>query len=274
MTHRLGLAQLTLMETPPPELISIAAEAGADCVGIRMIPVLPGTPFYPLMTDAPLMRETLRRMADTGMQVFDIEIVRIEPETDIASFTPFFEAGARLGAKAILVAAYDPEPARLADSYARFCDAAAPYGLTADLEFMPWTAVPDVRTAVALLAQVDRPNAGILVDPIHFDRSGSTLADLALIRPEWLHYWQLCDAPAAQPRDLQDMLHQARAERLRPGQGGLDLAALIRAMPAHLPISLEVPEATLAQRVPARQRGVSMVREARAYLSHHAAQPL
>ncbi|NKE45475.1 sugar phosphate isomerase/epimerase [Roseomonas frigidaquae] len=271
MTRRLGIAQLTLLETPPPELLSIAAEAGADCVGIRLIPVLPGTPFAPLITDAPLMRETLRRIAATGVQVFDIEIVRLEPDTDVARFTPFFEAGARLGAKAILVAAYDPEPARLAENYARFCDAAAPYGLTADLEFMPWTAVPNVRAAVALLAQVDRPNAGILVDPIHFDRSGSTLADLAMIRPDWLHYWQLCDAPAAQPADLEEMLHQARAERLRPGQGGLDLPALIRAMPPDLPVSLEVPEVTLARSVAARARGVSMLREARAFLSQHAA---
>lgn len=267
MKRPLGIAQLTLLETPPPEMIEIAAAAGADCVGIRLIPVLPDTPFYPLMTDAALMRETLRRMDDTGVRVFDIEIVRLEAETDVARFTPFFEAGARLGAKAILVAAYDREPARLAETYARFCDAAAPYGLTADLEFMPWTAVPDVRAAVALLAQVERPNAGILVDPIHVDRSFSTLADLAMIRPEWLHYWQLCDAPAAQPADLEAMLHQARAERLRPGQGGIDLGALVRAMPAHLPVSLEVPEVALARRVAARERGVSMVREARDFLA-------
>ena len=56
--------------------------------------------------------ETLARLDATGVTVADLEVVAFRPETDIASSPPFFETGARLGAKHILVAAYDPDLAR------------------------------------------------------------------------------------------------------------------------------------------------------------------
>ena len=59
--------------------------------------------------------------------------------------------------------------------------AAAPYGLTADLEFMPWTYVPDLATANKIVAQAGQPNAGVLVDALHFDRSNSSIAELARV---------------------------------------------------------------------------------------------
>jgi hypothetical protein len=40
-----------------------------------------------------------------------------------------------------------------------------------------------------------------------------------------------------------ELLHTARAERLPPGAGGIDLVAFLRALPAGLPLGLEVPTA-------------------------------
>ena len=37
------------------------------------------------------------------------------------------------------------------------------------------------------------------------------------------------------------ILAEARAERLFPGEGGVDLLGLLRAMPRDIPLSLEVP---------------------------------
>ncbi len=37
------------------------------------------------------------------------------------------------------------------------------------------------------------------------------------------------------------MLHTARHERLPPGEGGIDLAAMLMALPAEAPISIELP---------------------------------
>ena len=49
-------------------------------------------------------------------------------------------------------------------------------------------------------------------------------------------------------------MHAARHERLFPGEGGIDLAALTRAMPRDLVVSLEVPTAELAKTVDAKTR--------------------
>lgn len=57
----------------------------------------------------------------------------------------------------------------------------------------------------------------------------------------WLHCWQLCDAPAERLATTERPLHTARAERLFPGDGGIDLPPLARAMPLDLTASSEIP---------------------------------
>ena len=99
-----------------------------------------------------------------------------------------------------------------------------------------------------------RPNGGVLLDPLHFARSVGTVADIADVPWALWHYWQICDAPAEHPGTTEGLLHTARAERLFPGEGGLDLAGIVRAMPADLPLSVEVPKATMARTVPGAER--------------------
>jgi len=243
----LSLAHLTVLDLPPPAVVRVAAEAGCRAVGLRLIPVAPGAAGYPLHDDPALLRETLAAMAATGIAVADLEIVMLRPETRIADLLPFFEMGARLGAKHVLVAGYDPDEARLTATFAAFCAAAAPFGLTGDLEFMPWTNTPDLAAAIRVVRGAAQPNGGILVDALHFDRSLSRVEDIGTVPVEWLHYWQLCDAPAERPTTTEGLLHTARAERLFPGEGGLDLAPLVRALPPGIPVSLEIPTLDLAK---------------------------
>jgi sugar phosphate isomerase/epimerase len=235
-------------------LIDVAASCGYDAVGIRLLPAMAGGIAYPLMDDEARMKETLARLDASGIRVADLEVVAIRPETEIAAFSAFFEAGARLGAKHILVAAYDPDLGRFRDRYAAFCEAAAPYGLTADLEFMPWTYVPDLATANRIVAPMGQANAGVLVDALHFDRSKSPVAELAQVPAHRLHYWQLCDGPAERPATTEAMIHAARHERMFPGEGGIDLVSLARAMPADITVSIEVPTAGLAKTMGAKDR--------------------
>ena len=249
-----SLAALTVLELAPPALIDVAASCGYDAVGIRLLPVTPGGIAYPLMGDAVALQETLTRLDATGVTVADLEVVALRPETEISTFSAFFETGARLGAKHILVAAYDPDIDRFRDRYAAFCEAAAPYGLTADLEFMPWTYVPDLATANGIVASMRQGNAGVLVDALHFDRSNSSIAELADVPTHRLHYWQLCDGPAERPATTDEMIHAARHERMFPGEGGIDLVSLARAMPADITVSIEVPTAGLAKTIGAKDR--------------------
>src|SRR4029079_17244883 len=165
-----SLAALTVLELAPPALIEVAAVCGYQQVGLRLLPAMQGGIAYPLMEDDAGLKETLARPDATGITVGDLEVVALRPETEMAAFSAFFETGARLGARHVLVAAYDPDLDRFSDRYAAFCVAAAAYGLTADLEFMPWTYVPDFSTASSIVAQAGQPNAGVLVDALHFDR--------------------------------------------------------------------------------------------------------
>jgi hypothetical protein len=50
------------------------------------------------------------------------------------------------------------------------------------------------------------------------------------------------------------MMHAARYERMFPGEGGIDLVSLTRAMPADIAVSIEVPTAELAKTVDAKAR--------------------
>lgn len=249
-----SLAALTVLELAPPAMIDVAAACGYQQVGLRLLPAMPGGVAFPLMEDEAGLRETLARLDATGIAVADLEVVALRPDTEIAAFSSFFETGARLGAKHILVAAYDPDLSRFGDRYAAFCEAAAPFGLSADLEFMPWTNAPDLATASRIVAQVNQPNAGVLVDALHFDRSGSSVDDLARVPAQRLHYWQMCDAPAERPTTTEAMIHAARRERMFPGEGGIDLVSLARAMPADITISLEVPTVELAKTMDAKAR--------------------
>ena len=249
-----SLAALTVLELAPPALIDVAAVCGYQQVGLRLLPAMQGGIAYPLMEDEAGLKETLARLDATGITVADLEVVALRPETEVAAFSAFFETGARLGARHVLVAAYDPDLSRFTDRYAAFCEAAAPYGLSADLEFMPWTYAPDLSTASRIVAQAGQPNAGVLVDALHFARSESSIEDLARVPAHRLHYWQICDAPAERPTTTEAMIHAARHERMFPGEGGIDLVSLTRAMPADITVSLEIPTAELAKTMDATAR--------------------
>ena len=121
-----SLAALTVLELAPPALVEVAAACGYDHVGIRLLPAVPGGLGYPLMNDETGLKETVSRLDATGVTVADLEVVAFRPETDIAAFSAFFETGARLGARHILVAAYDPDLDRFTDRFAGFCEASAP----------------------------------------------------------------------------------------------------------------------------------------------------
>jgi sugar phosphate isomerase/epimerase len=121
------------------------------------------------------------------------------------------------------------------------CEVMKPFGMSADLEFMPWTAVKDAKSALRIVQGAGMPaNAGILVDALHFGRSTTTLDDIRAIPRELLHYAQICDAQAGLNFSTEQMIHTARCERLLPGDGNIDVQGLFDALPADLPVSVEV----------------------------------
>ena len=108
------------------------------------------------------------------------------------------------------------------------------------LEFSRITPIGTLQQAVEMVRKTAAPNARVLVDALHLSRSGGTPADVAHVDPALFEYAQLCDAPAHVPEDDQ-RLRQEPSDRLLPGQGGLPLVDLVRALPPELPLAIEAP---------------------------------
>jgi sugar phosphate isomerase/epimerase len=262
-----SLAALTALDLSPPRLVEVASACGFEEVGFRLLAATPGGTSYRLMDDRNALKETKARLAATGVRVADLEVVAFRPETVVESLEAFLETGMELGARHTLVAAYDPDLERFADRFAKYCEMAGRFGLTADLEFMPWTYVPDINTAARIVEKVASPAAGILVDALHFDRSASRFEDLHNIPLQRLHYWQICDGPVERPATVEGLMHAAREERMFPGEGGIDLIRLTKAMPSDITISIEVPTAELAKTADAETRARRALRGAKAVVA-------
>jgi len=241
MTRSLSLAHLTFLHLAPPELIHLAAKAGFDAVGLRLIAVNDTTPGYPLMDDPRMMADTLSALRDTGIRVNDIEFVRLTPDFDPSAMALFLEAGAKLGAHHIVSAPYDPNLGRLIQNLAQFAEVAAGFGLSPVLEFFPWTNVPDLSSALNIVDQTGRNDIGVLVDTLHFDRSGSSLSDIAAAPTSRFPFLHLCDAEVSPPYTQSELLHTAREARLVPGDGGIALEEILSQFSNDVPVALEIP---------------------------------
>ncbi|MFD2645271.1 sugar phosphate isomerase/epimerase family protein [Pseudomonas japonica] len=265
----LSLAALTVLELSPPEMVEVAARAGYSHVGLRLEPATPEEHHFPLVRDAALRQQTAARLRDTGIKVLDIEILRLKPDTCVADFDPLLSVGAEFGATELLVAGNDPDPARMTANFAALCDLAARYGIHPHLEFMPWTDAKNLTQALEIVTAANRDNGCVLVDAFHFDRSASRLDDLRQVPASRLRYLQLCDVAGPRPHDMAEILRQARNERRFPGDGDCDLHGLLSAVPADIPLSLEIPtRQLLEQGVPALQRAQWALEKTRDVLSH------
>jgi sugar phosphate isomerase/epimerase len=112
---------------------------------------------------------------------------------------------------------------------------------------MAFMSVRDLPQAIVVLDAVDRPNAAVLIDNLHFARTGGTVADVAAVAPERVPYVQLCDAPVAAPDDL---ITEALDTRLTLGDGELPVVELVDALPSHTALSMEVRSARLRSAYP------------------------
>ena len=244
MPRPISLAHLTVLDTSPPELVTVAAAAGFRTIGIRLTATPSvGVPPYDILSDGPIVRETLRRLADTGVSVLDTEFLRFEPDRPVGVPEGFLEVSARLGAKNVLVMSAEPDEARTIERLGELCDRAAQYGLHVCLEFAVYTGVRTLAHAASLLAKAKRSNASILIDALHFSRSGGVPAHVQQVDPALLRYAQICDASAHKPgpTDTPALIREARTGRLLPGEGVLPLAELIAALPAGAPLAIEAP---------------------------------
>jgi sugar phosphate isomerase/epimerase len=236
MRRLLGLEHLTLLDVAPPRLVSLAAQAGFKAVGLRICPVTNDEPGWPMSPGSPMLAQTVRLCSDAGVEVLDVEAIRLGPAVSPAGYEPALHAAAELGAWHVNALCEDPDLGRLADRFAELVTAARPFRIRPVIEFMAYRSVRTLADAVAVVGPSG--GGGLLIDALHVQRCGVDLADLAAVDPSLIAYLQLCDAPLKSP---DDELHEARAARLLPGAGELPLRGLLAALPADIPAAVEAP---------------------------------
>ena len=281
MRAPIGIAHLTLLALTPPELVTVAAEAGYDFVGVRVKAVTPGEHQYPMEPGSPMSRGTLGRLDDTGLTVRDIEFLTVGPDTGPDDWRPALDAGAALGASTFSVVGVDPDRARLTDTLARLTADAAARGIRPTLEPISYQPVSTVAEAATIARAA---GAAVLLDALHIQRGGSSLDDVRALEPDLVPCVQLCDGPLAVPESL-DLPAQlplgmtadgsvlqveARAQRQVVGDGEFPLAELLAAVPPATPLSVEVPHAVLAARLSPPELAAHHLRAVQALLARAA----
>ena len=238
--RQFSLAYLAVPGTPPRRMVQIAGETGYDFVSLRLAPVTPDERRFPFTTDRTLVADVIEALDEYGVSLLDVELVRTDPGTSVADFAAFAEVAAEMGARHVVTQIPEPDKAHAIELFAEVCDLAKTYGMTADLEFIPWSATADLDDAARIVTQAARPNGGVLVDTLHFARSHSSLTRLAELPREMFNFVQLCDAGDQLSTSEEELIRVARSDREPPGEGAIDLAPIVDAIP-RVPYALEVP---------------------------------
>ena len=271
MKHDFSLAHLTVLSLTPPQMVDVAARCGYRYVGLRLTRVTSDEVLYDLAHDRTLMRETKARLADTGVEVLDVELFRMDPALDAESFIPVLDAAAELGARHIIAQLPDPDRERATARFAKLCDLARPLEIFVSLEFPHWTETGSLAAATKVVRAVNRSNAGILVDMLHFGRSDSSLEELAKLPREWFRFAHVCDAAKEVPPTIEGIIRTARDERLFPGEGGIDVRGILSTLPHDIPYALEIPKVAMTKAIGPEEVARLALRVARSYLDEDGA---
>lgn len=239
--RKFAVCHLQMLALDPISFIETAGRCGYDAVGLRLAPVTAEERRYPLTTDRQLLSATKACLARTGVACFDVEVIRLAPDIEPETYQAVLETAADLGARTITVHVPDPVLERGIDRFGRLCAMARPLGLHATIEFLPWSEVPNLAAAARICAASAADNCGVLIDTLHFHRSASTVAELRNLPQSWLRVLHVSDCPAETPRTAEGLIHTARRERLVPGEGAIDFASILAAMPDDVPLTLEIP---------------------------------
>lgn len=236
----LSLASGVLPEFGAVDVIEAARAAGFDAAGIW---IEPGE------WSAADTRAARAALAATGLPLLDVEVIWIKPDSALDDHRKVIDVGAELGARNVLCVSSDPDHGATANKLTALCRHAEGSGMRVALEFGVFTEVKNLAQALAVLDRVGHPLRAVLVDPIHVDRSGTSVAELAAIDPALLPYAQFCDARAQRPdpADFDAVITDAIDLREQCGQGVLPLAAMLEALPAGISLSIELRSSVLRE---------------------------
>ncbi|MER7684943.1 TIM barrel protein [Streptomyces sp. NPDC097610] len=241
--RELSLAALSLIQDRPTDAVRAADAAGFSSVGLRLAAIPASGVDNDLLDNAANRRHLRQVMDDSGVRLLDAEVFRFSPADGVP--TPqeaTLAAACELGARFVGVISYEPDLGRAADLLGQLAEQAQDYGLSCLIEFMGFSAIKTLTDAHTVVDQSGAANAHILVDTLHVARKGTSVDELRGLDPRHFPMAQICDAASG---GVEHDPVRARAEavsaRLDPGTGVLPITDVIRALPAAVPLSVEVP---------------------------------
>ena len=239
--QRIAIEFISALGLPPVEYVELVAELGCRHLGIAPEPIsrFDEYPTWSLRDDQRLRRDMISAMRRCGVSVSLGEGFLAWPDKDIRNSAADLDLMCELGVPKVNLVSIDSDRNRAFDQCAVFADLAGTRGLGATIEFMPGMLIGNLTMAMEAVRHVGRDNFGVLVDAMHFFRSGSDIAQLAKLDRACVGYVQLCDVPLVCKQGSYG--DEARYERLAPGDGELPLREFIRALPVDAIVGLEVP---------------------------------
>lgn len=232
---------LSVFGLHPVDFIRIAGELGCSHVTLSMSRSPNRLPVYPDLSfrhDPALRAEMRGALADSGVAIGIMEGFAVLPGGTVDDFRADLDMTAELGARAICAVSIDKDTARTHDQYARLAELAAERGLLTTTEACAGV-YRRLGHAVEAVRAVAHPSFSLLIDTMHFFRSGSTVADLATLNPALVGHVQLCDVPM--PAVMDSYMEEALYERRCPGDGDLPLADFLAHVPDGVIVGLEIP---------------------------------
>jgi len=247
MPHPLGIELLTVFGMNPVDHVSLAADLGCSAVsmGLEQLPFNPhGYAGWSLRSDPALRRELIAVMKDRGVAISIGEGLSVSPEIDASQRAADMDLFAELGALRINSVDMGCEKARAWDQLAVLCEMSHERGMEFSVEFCPVFTIASLPDAAALAQHIGGGRCKVLIDTMHFFRSGGTVKQIAELDPALIGHVQLCDAPS-KPSD--DYMKEAMFRRMIPGEGDLPLREFVDALPRGQTLGLEVPLLAVAE---------------------------
>jgi sugar phosphate isomerase/epimerase len=145
-----------------------------------------------------------RHLQGAGIFVHQVDPLLDWYSTDATrSELRLYEAAEATGATSVNVApAFAPteDLGFLTDRLGALGERAAARGLSIDLEFLPWSSIPNLGTAISVVEACGLRNVGVMLDSWHFFRSGGQVSELTTDLVAHVTGVQLNDAPRVPAR--------------------------------------------------------------------------
>lgn len=266
----LSLGYLTL-SADPAETVTAAAEAGFPSVGIRITGRRKADPGPDIIGNLANIKEIRRRADDGGIRLSNVSAYHIWDDLTHDDMDRLLETLVGLGAPIVVTNKYIPNDQQFLDLIVPFAEKARKVGIRLAIEFMKYSEAKTIAHSVEIAEKSGQSNIGILIDPLHLDRSGATNADVAAVPPERIAFAQLCDAMKRSDNpSIETLAGEARSARLEPGKGEFDLYGFLDALPREIEMEYEVPRADHVD-LPLVERTKHAYGAFRAYMDEYAA---